>query len=200
MLLMPSASHHSSPLHQTKHQTWHCLCYACPFHPCSSFSTKETLPYVTVGTALPVLKVPITSLCFPLWWVSVMPKQQDFVPATQDWSSSITLGVAESGTSQLQLSEGKTIKTSQWLLPFTVPAPAAAVSCQFRCPCSHLEMKCFCSWLERKQVFLVEWARSNNNHNRGVIQGPVALRSRNPSAAKRFLTSHLPMQSLLPWS
>lgn len=132
MLLMPSASRHSSPPHQTKHQTWHCLCYACPFHPCSSFSTKETLLYVTVGTTLPVLKVPITSPCFPL--VSVMPKQQDFAPATQDRSGSIALGVAELGISQLQLREGKTIKNSQWLLPFTVLAPAAAVSCPASLP------------------------------------------------------------------
>ena len=135
MLLMPSASCHSSPPHQTKHQTWHCLCYVCPFHPCSSFSAKETLPYVTVGTTLSVLKVPITSLCFPPVSLAVMPEQQDFVPATQDCSSSIALrDVAESGTSQLQLREGKIVKTSQRLLPFAVLAREAATSCPASLP------------------------------------------------------------------
>lgn len=104
--LMPCASHHSSPPHQTKHQPWHCLCYACPFHPCTSFSTEETLPYVTAATTLPVLKVPITSLHFLPASLLVMPKQQVFVTATQHHSGS----------------------TAQ-LLPFALPVPGVAVSC-----------------------------------------------------------------------
>lgn len=100
MPLMPSASYHSSLPHQTNHQTWHCLCCACPFHPCSSFTTKETLPYVTVGTTPTVLKVSVTFLCFPLVSLAVTPEQHDFVPATQDRSSIVVLGdVAESSTS-----------------------------------------------------------------------------------------------------
>lgn len=77
MLLMPSVSHHSSPPQQTKLQIWHCLCYA---YPCSSFSAKETLPYITIRTTSAVLKVPVASLCFPPVSLAVMPEQQDFVP------------------------------------------------------------------------------------------------------------------------
>lgn len=130
MPLMPSASHHSSLPHETNHQTWHCLCCACPFHPCSSFTTKETLPYVTVGTTPPVLKVSVTFQCFPLVSLAMMPEQQDFVPGTQDHSSSMALGdVAESSTSWLQLREGKIVKTSQRRLSFAVPAAGVAASC-----------------------------------------------------------------------
>lgn len=85
---------------------------------------------MTIGITSAVLKVPITSLCFPPASLAVTPEQQDFVPATQDHSSSIALReAAESGTSQLQLREGKIVKTGQWLLPFTVPAPGAVASC-----------------------------------------------------------------------
>lgn len=80
MLLTPCASCHSSPPHRTKHQTWHCLCYACPFHPCSSFNAKETLPYVTVGTTPAVLKVPITSL-FPSSLISCDAHAARFCPS-----------------------------------------------------------------------------------------------------------------------
>jgi len=89
MLLMPSASHHSSPPHQTKHQTWHCWCYACPFHPCSSLRSKETLPYFTIGATPTVFKVPITFLRFPPVSLAAMPEQQHFVPPRQhrSWGS-----------------------------------------------------------------------------------------------------------------
>lgn len=48
------------------------------------------------------------------------------------------------------------------------------------------------------KAFPVELTRSNNNRNGGVTQGPVALRSRDLSTVKGFLTSHVQRQFLLP--